>query len=256
MNIRKKFLELTSSTYPHGDEHLIMELLPNNLHLDEHGNLYVQVGYSDTMFTSHLDTYGYLRRDVVHVIEDNKIMTDGKSILGADDKAGVVILLNMIEKSIPGLYYFFLGEERGCLGSKKTAKTQKKRILPHIKKVISFDKRGTSSIATHQRHNRCCSDIFANALADKLFENGLDYQLDDKAGSTDSLQFIGLYPECTNLSVGYYNEHTFNEYQDMDHLERLANACLEIDWDELPVERTPEESKITYDIYGYGYGYY
>jgi hypothetical protein len=42
----------------------------------------------------------------------------------------------------------------------------------------------------------------------------------------------------------------------MDHLERLASACLEIDWDELPVERTPEESKITYDIYGYGYGYY
>jgi len=253
MNIRKKFLELTRSTYPHGDEHRVMELLPNNLHIDEFGNLYVQVGYSDTMFTCHLDTYDYLRREVNHVIEDNKIMTDGKSILGADDKAGVVILLNMIENSIPGLYYFFLGEERGCLGSKKTAKNHKKRILPHIKKVIAFDKRGTTSIATHQRQNRCCSDKFANALADKLFDFGLNYQLDDKAGSTDSLQFIGLYPECTNLSVGYYNEHTFQEYQDMDHLERLANACLEIDWDELPIERVPADVEESYSRYNYCY---
>ena len=40
-----------------------------------------------------------------------------KTILGADDKAGMVILLYMIEKKIPGLYYFFIGEEVGCIGS-------------------------------------------------------------------------------------------------------------------------------------------
>jgi hypothetical protein len=37
---------------------------------------------------------------VVHVIENNIIKTDGKSILGADDKAGVTIMLNVIENKI------------------------------------------------------------------------------------------------------------------------------------------------------------
>jgi hypothetical protein len=31
----------------------------------------------------------------------------------------------MIENKIPGLYYFFLGEEVGCVGSRKVAGVQK-----------------------------------------------------------------------------------------------------------------------------------
>jgi hypothetical protein len=44
------------------------------------------------------------------------ISTDGTTTLGADDKAGVSVLIWMMKHNIPGLYYFFIGEE-GCIGS-------------------------------------------------------------------------------------------------------------------------------------------
>lgn len=93
------------------------------MEIDEFGNLYKIVGdkYS-TMFACHLDTATSALTDVDHVIDGDIIKTDGTSILGADDKAGVTILMYMIENNIPGLYYFFLGEEVGCVGSKKTSR--------------------------------------------------------------------------------------------------------------------------------------
>src|ERR1019366_3265993 len=118
INIKDKFLELTQRTYPHGTERDIFHLLePFDLQEDEFGNLFIKIGESDVLFTSHLDTATSASTSIKHVFEENIIKTDGFSILGADDKAGVTVMLYMIENQIPGLYYFFLGEEVGCIGS-------------------------------------------------------------------------------------------------------------------------------------------
>ena len=120
MNIKEKFIELTTRTYPHGTEEELFHLL-DGLNKDDFGNLFIKIGESDVMFASHLDTATSSKTDVVHVIKGDIIQTNGCSILGADDKAGVTIMLYMIENKIPGLYYFFVGEEVGCIGSKKVA---------------------------------------------------------------------------------------------------------------------------------------
>jgi hypothetical protein len=44
------------------------------------------------------------------------ISTDGTTTL-EHDKAGVSVLIWMMKHNIPGLYYFFIGEEVGCIGS-------------------------------------------------------------------------------------------------------------------------------------------
>ena len=262
MKIKKTFLKLTKQTYPHGTEYELFESLfarVPDLQQDDFGNLFIEIGdgSSDVMFTSHLDTATAAYTEVNHVIEDNIIKTDGKSILGADDKAGVVIMLYMIKNKIPGLYYFFLGEEVGCLGSRDLAAKHKEEKIPHINKVISFDRRGLDSVITYQSSTRCCSDAFATALGEQLnlSDNSFKYKNDPTGVYTDSAVFTKIYPECTNLSVGYYSEHTTSERQDIDHLEKLAKACLLIDWTSLPVERDP--SKVEYQSYGgYGYGGY
>lgn len=238
MDIKQKFIELTSKTYPHGTEQELFSLLPDILSEDEFGNLFVKIGESRCMFTSHLDTASRKQDTVVHVEKGEIIMTDKKTILGADDKAGVVVMLNMIENNISGLYYFFLGEERGCIGSSKVAEKHKKNPL-EIDKVISFDRRGTNSIITHQSGLRCCSENFANSLASELnlIQNKFSYKTDNTGILTDSLEFISIYPECTNISVGYYDEHTVDERQDIEHLKRLCDACLNVKWERLPVER-------------------
>jgi hypothetical protein len=253
MDIKEKFLSLTQHTYPHGKEHELFDKLPQNLEMDDFGNLFIKIGESDVMFTSHLDTATSAYTKVNHVIDGNIIKTDGTSILGADDKAGVTVMLNMIEKQVPGLYYFFLGEEVGCVGSKKVAEKQKVEKIPYINKVISFDRRGTDSIITFQASSRCCSDKFGEELSKRLneVESTFKYKNDPTGVYTDSAQFVKIYPECTNISVGYYSEHTFSERQDIEHLAKLAEACTKIDWNTLPVERDP--SKVEYSSYG-GYG--
>lgn len=255
MNIKEKFLELTSRTYPHGTEKDIFPILNPELQEDEFGNLFIKIGESDVMFTSHLDTATSAMTSITHVIEDNIIKTDGKSILGADDKAGVTIMLYMIQNRIPGLYYFFLGEEVGCVGSKKVADKHKETKIDGINKVISFDRRGKTSVITFQSNYRCCSDKFAEALSAELnkADSTFNYKNDPNGIYTDSAKFISIYPECTNISVGYQNEHTFAETQDIEHLTKLAEACLKIDWVSLPVERDP--SKTEYNSYDYGYGW-
>ena len=112
MKIKETFLSLTTKTYPHGTESDLFHLLPQDLEIDDFGNLYKQIGDKpSTMFACHLDTATSARTNVNHVFEGDIIKTDGTSILGADDKAGVTILMYMMENNIPGLYYFFLGEE-------------------------------------------------------------------------------------------------------------------------------------------------
>lgn len=257
MNIKEKFISLTSRTYPHGTEKDVFPLLCDGLEEDEFGNLFIQIGESDVMFTSHLDTATSTLSKVNHIFDENMIKTDGKSILGADDKAGVTVMLYMIEKKVPGLYYFFLGEEVGCVGSKKLATKHGESKIESINKVISFDRRGTNSVITYQSSKRCCSDAFGDALSVELnkVESTFKYEKDDTGVLTDSVQFIGIYSECTNISVGYYSEHTFSERQDIEHLDKLAKACVSVDWNNLPVERDP--SKVEYKSYSYtGYSGY
>lgn len=275
MNIKETFLGLTGRTYPHGTESDLDHLL-TELEFDEFGNRFIQIGESTCMFTSHLDTATSANTEIIHVIENNIIKTDGKTILGADDKAGVTIMFHMIENKIPGLYYFFLGEEVGCVGSKKLAEkirglkatetiAEWDKIFKKITKVVSFDRRGTTSLITYQASQRCASDEFAQAISDELNKHEITfaYKPDPTGIYTDSAQFTKIYPECTNISVGYKSEHCFIEQQDIDHLDKLAKACLLVDWENLPIKRDPAAIDYNYgryydnewDDYGYGYGY-
>lgn len=258
MRITRKFLQLTKYTNPHGTEHLVKTYLPEHIKTDSYGNYFYVIGESPTtMFTCHLDTVGIKRERVKHVFDGDIIKTDGKTILGADDKAGMLVLLYMIENNVPGVYYFFVGEEVGCVGSRKVSTDYANSIfVENVTKVVSFDRRGDSSIITHQWGGRCCSDEFGDELANRLNSTGFGLKMDlDRTGIlTDSAQFMDIIPECTNISVGYKYEHTMSEYQDIDYLKRLCKAVCAIDWETLPVKRDPFDIKDDYS-YGSRYGF-
>jgi len=250
MNFKEKFLQLTARTCPHGYESIFESYLPKGYNTDVHGNHFIVVGNNPTtMFTCHLDTACDKLEKVKHRFIHNGefIATDGTTILGADDKAGMVIMLHMIENKIPGLYYFFLGEEVGCVGSKKASKDLYLKGDTNIKKVVSFDRRGYDSVITHQFYGRCCSDEFATELAKQLSgptsKEGisLNFSPDNTGICTDSIQYQDFIPECTNISVGYFNEHTGSEVQNILFLEYLGEAVLKVKWEELPIVRDPQK---------------
>lgn len=215
--------------------------LPKDISKDSHGNYFYQIGESRSIFAAHLDTVSSKHQDVKHVLDGETIKTDGTTTLGADDKAGVTILIWMMKHNIPGTYYFFIGEESGCIGSGLAAKYGE--FKGKYDRIISFDRRGTTSIITHQSWSRCCSDVFADALCDQLNKSDkLKYIKDDGGVYTDSAEFVDLIPECTNVSVGYYSEHTMRESQDIRH---LVDLC-QFDWIIIGGESGNETGKYRY----------
>lgn len=241
-DIRNTFLSLVTETYPHGHEEEVVHLLPKGLKKDSYGNYYYVIGNSDTAFTCHLDTASRTKSEV-NLIEYEKdgetfIGTDGKSILGADDKAGVTVLMYMMHNNVPGVYWFFIGEERGGLGSRDVVNNyQSFDFMKNIKKVVSFDRRNYYSVITKQMGVPCCSNEFARSLCGELNSHGLKLDLDDTGVFTDSANFIDIVPECTNISVGYFDEHRHTEIQNLTYLEKLCKASVACDWNKLTIKR-------------------
>ena len=221
------------------------DYMPDDIQKDDYGNYFYIIGESKSVFASHLDTVSKDYWFVQHEREGNIISTDGKTTLGADDKAGVTIMLWMIKNKVPGLYYFFIGEEVGCIGS---GLASKHLDFSDYNKMISFDRKGTSSVITHQTYSRCCSDEFAIELCKQFNGTGLAYKLDDGGLCTDSAEFMEDIPECTKIPVVYYKEHSFDEHQDIVHLAFLADACTKVDWENLPIVR--DETVAEYDFGG------
>lgn len=155
--------------------------------------------------------------------------------LGADCTTGVYIILKMIEAGIPGVYVVHGAEEIGCIGSAGMV-ASRPDWLDHVDAAISFDRKGYTDIITHQLGERTCSDAFAESLADIL---DMDYKPDDGGVYTDSNEYRGIIPECTNISVGYFCQHTQSETQDINFLNMLVDQILKADWNRLVIERDP-----------------
>jgi len=248
-SIKDTFLKLTEYTHPFGLEYKLLPLLPDGLIEDEVGNYYMTIGESETLFSCHIDNSCYKMEKVNHVFKGNFIHSDGTTILGSDDKAGVVVLMYLINHKIPGTYYFFVGEERGRWGSENIFK-EKPDFFKKFKRCVAFDRKSYGSVITNQMCQVTCSDNFANALIGELGKSNMKYRIDTTGSYTDSYSFVEMIPECTNLSNGGFDEHTHHERLDINFLERLCKAVVEVDWESLPSERDP--STVEYD-YGYAW---
>lgn len=243
INVKDTFISLVSKTNPYGSEDYILNILPE-LNKDMFGNYYYIIGENpQTMFTAHLDNHCENDDQVTIKTENNNsgdefILTDGNTILGADDKAGVVVLLYMIYNNIKGLYYFFIGEESGCIGSKNLySKYDEIDYLRNIKRCVTFDRKDINSIITFQSEIPCCSIKFANALQKEYNKFDINLELDSTGVWSDGAEFINKIKDCTNLSVGFYNEHENSEKQNISYLDRFCKASINISWDELPTDR-------------------
>jgi hypothetical protein len=211
-----------------------------------------------TLFVAHTDTVhkndGRQQPMVnAHMMTCNLADTQA-TCLGADDGAGIMVLLHLIKNNVPAYYIFTRGEERGGIGATHLVKTYP-HLLAQFDRAIAFDRKGTSSVISHQGWARCCSEAFAETLSDRLSTDTLMYAPDDGGVYTDTAEFVDIIPECTNISVGYLHEHTTKESLDLQHLVDLMDQVVCIDWDALPTERDPsvKEPLLRYDPHAAAY---
>jgi hypothetical protein len=209
---------------------------------DGAGNLHVDnrtLASHKTLFVAHVDTVH--RSEGKNKIRKTKTHWHAKGdVLGADDGAGVALLMHMIYHNIPAYYIFTQGEERGGVGARYLA-DKMPDLLKEFDRAVAFDRRGIDSVITHQGWGRCCSDTFGSALADELMKDNDQLMMlnDDTGVYTDTAEFVDIIPECTNISVGYDREHTQAESLDLVYYQHLSAAVLSVAWDSLPIERDP-----------------
>ena len=218
---------------------------------DEFGNFWVTVTKPDgstptSVFSSHTDTVHKAKATEQYKLSIKKAWVEvkGGGVLGADCGTGIWLMLNMIKAQVPGIYLFHREEEIGGGGSSFIANGPLGKVFTTlgIQRCIAFDRKDVNHVITHQGGTRCCSDTFAQALADALNAgSGMTFDLNDGGSFTDSANYTDLIGECTNLSVGYYDQHTQSECQDLSFATRLVVQLTKVDWEGLPTARAPGE---------------
>jgi len=234
-------------------------LQPTFGHPDALGNYTVQVGVNPRLcFTAHHDTVhktGGMQAVVVSNGVASVADAVNSSCLGADCTTGIWLMLNMIEAGVHGTYVVHAAEEVGCKGSSGLV-YDNPYWLDYTDAVISFDRKGTDSVITHQMGIRTASDEFAKSFADAL--NLPQLKSDTNGSYTDSNEYARVVAECTNISVGYYNQHSVAETQDLEFAELLLNHLLDADWSKIVISRDPaiyEDSWSYHDQPMYEYGH-
>lgn len=152
------------------------------------------------------------------VLENGNTMLNGNGIIGADDKCGIYLILRILkENEHPINFVFSKDEEIGCLGIQDvlTDKSNAEQIEMNCLYCLVLDRHGNKDI--------CCSGNnygsieFEDALVETSIANGFEYRPSDALYS--DADFLSEYISTTNLSVGYYNEHTDKEYIILEELE-------------------------------------
>lgn len=214
---------------------------PLGVERDGFGNLYKRIdGPGDTILWS-------VHTDTVHMTGGRQAIQKRKGVvslsprgksncLGADDGAGLWLAREMILAGKPGLYVFHRAEECGGLGSDYIA-THGQELLDGIQIAIALDRKGYNDVITHQM-GRGCSDTFAESLCAAL---DMNYRPDDTGMFTDTANYFDLIPECTNISVGYFGQHSKSETLDSEFLIALRGKLIALDTSKLIVERKPGE---------------
>lgn len=250
--IRDMFSYMRPHGTPEEQEFIDKYLTPLGFKRDAYKNLVVTVGEgSKILWSSHVDTVHYDGgRQTLHLDDDGYLALSKKSrktsnCLGADDTAGIFVMTEMIKAGVPGTYVIHHGEESGCIGSSALANGNPD-WLKQFDFAIAFDRRGYDSIVTHQCGQRTASDRFADSFAGVLADfhgEPTGYKADDGGVYTDTNEYAHLIPECTNISVGYFQQHSRDEYQNVPHLIWLKEAMIGGDWSKLVCARKPEERR-------------
>jgi hypothetical protein len=202
---------------------------------------------SRVMFSSHLDSVDH-EDGKKEIIYDKNLelvyLKDGqRCCLGADDGAGVWLMLEMIKAGVKGTFLFHTGEEVGGVGSSGMAKHYRD-FLKGFDKAIAFDRKGREDVITHQGGVRSASDAFALALASSL---GMEHKPSDGGTFTDTSNYKQIIAECTNVAIGYNDCHGPEETLEVDYLLELRQACIKVDWEALPVDRDPSKVENMWD---------
>lgn len=194
----------------------------------DNGNLYVTKGESDTYpcIVAHTDQVQKNHStDFKVMVADDIIFgyspkSKSQQGLGADDKNGIWIALQCLERFDVMKCAFFAGEEIGCVGSGKADM----KFFKDVRFVIEPDRRNGDDLITSISGD-ICSDEFKAALPSKEFGYK---ETEGLMTDVEELCEKGVGVSCINFSCGYYHPHTDEECTSWSELCNALNFAIAI----------------------------
>ena len=170
--------------------------------ISEDGYLYAE-GDIPVLLVAHMDTVFDVPR-ALNYDKKEGVLFNAQGGLGADDRAGVYAILDLLKSFRPHIL-FLEDEEIGCVGAQKAIKTLKK---PPVKYIIEFDRMGRDDCVFYE----CGNQEFIKYVESFGFIKN--------SGSYTDISILGSAWDIAsvNLSVGYYFEHTSVEYLVLNYL--------------------------------------
>lgn len=199
--------------------------------VDKYGNLLAEKkigsGFGATILLSaHMDTVKGVLADRELLVKDGIYMSS-KGALGGDDRAGIAIIMEVL-RNIEKLSFdgnvkvaFSREEEIGCIG----ATNIDPEWYSDVDLAIVVDRKGSRDIVVG------CYDAFCSNAVGDFFENVSAMQNMNwtavEGGISDALVFSENKINSVNLSAGYMNEHTPDEYLVFDDMKDTVNLILQ-----------------------------
>lgn len=254
LNKFKELLSVPTKTYK---ESKMIEFLVNYLYIegydysvDEHNNIYVTKGTLGEgefypMFISHTDTVHEIIDEII-VKEEYLIRpyTFGKDFgtghtlclkgydkngnptgIGGDDKCGIFICLELLKQLDKVKVAFFVSEETGCHGSKMV----NQEFLKDVGYCTQYDAPGDHLIS-----HSCMGTVLFDKeseffkIAHKSISDSFGNEMLVQSHPYTDIMMIKQKSDfsCINISCGYYNMHTSNEFVCIEDVNKSINAGL------------------------------
>ena len=238
----------------------VKENIPGASCRQDHGNIYIVKGEADTYpcVVAHLDQVQTKHSPDFTTFEmDGKIFGfSGRSArqegLGADDKNGIWVALKCLEHFDAIKVALFKEEEVGCGGSEVADMS----FFTDCRFCLQADRRNGGDLIT----NICgpiCSDAFIKAIKPFADDHGYK-ETSGMMTDVETLSDNGVGISCINISCGYYNPHTDEEYTNIVELENclwfvmdIIESCTDV----YPHERTKRFYGWNDDIISYNRSY-
>ncbi|WP_422123306.1 M20/M25/M40 family metallo-hydrolase [Planococcus sp. X10-3] len=195
----------------------------DSLEVDSKGNILAAKVYGRgkgpvILLNAHLDAV-YSFDEGRKIIKDGNIWSSSSGILGADDRAGVAIILETLKRldaaNFNGAvkYIFTVEEEIGLLG----AKGVDEGFLQDVDVAFVIDRRGTGDIVTScGGYEKFYDDSFGEFIEETASNHRLPGWKCIAGGSSDTRIWASHGIQSVNLSAGYYHEHSSDECLDVE----------------------------------------
>lgn len=229
-------MELFNLYSPTGSEEQVSDYICKQLDklnipfaTDAKGNVFSLLYPNKPLLSAHMDTVQrgteMLFESERHLIIEesiggfNYIHSDGKLVIGADDKCGIYAILKLLEVYPETNFLFSVGEERSAKGARYFVKTQDLSLVNY---GLVLDRHGYYDI--------CCTQ---NNYGTKEFEKelltiGRRHSMKSAMGIFSDCTALNSQISCANISIGYEGAHSPNEWCCVEGINHTIRFVAEV----------------------------